>query len=208
MAAQRLVAILIALLVVSTLLALLAPAEQTDEETSTTEQSTTAATPPPQGAVIERELEVEPDRRTLELDAEVGDRLVLTVTSEQTRQVRVDPLGLLSTAGRASPARFDILLNQPGRVSVTSPDLADPVATFKVTEPTDEDEQKAGPPKKKEADPESTPRAEQIEAPTAAFDGGPILMGAALQAVVPHRTAALADSRLIRCAAPAPPAGA
>lgn len=133
MAAQRLIAILIALLVVSTLLAVLAPMQEPEEETTTTttEPSRAEAAPAP-GDTVERRLEIDPDRRTLELEAEVGDRLQLIVASDQLRQVRIDPLGLLRSADRAAPARFDIILTEPGLVTVNSADLADPIATFEV----------------------------------------------------------------------------
>lgn len=136
MAAQRLVAILIALLVVSSLLAVINPRPQADpaEETEPTTTETTPERGPEDGELIEREFSIDPKRKTITLDAAVGDRLQLTITSEETRQVRLDPLGQLETVARASPVRFDVILRDPGTVALVSSDLADPIATFEVGE--------------------------------------------------------------------------
>lgn len=171
MAAQRLIAILIALLVVSTMLAVLAPVQEPEEDASTTTTESTTEPEPTatDGETIERRLEIEPDRGTLELDASVGDRLQLIVASDELRQVRIDPLGLLQSANRAAPARFDILLVEPGLVTVNSPDLADPIATFTVREG---DGERSTPPTEGDGE-RSTPPTEAAPAEPRRFDPAP-----------------------------------
>lgn len=136
MAARRLVALLVALLVLSTVAATLVPVSETsDDETSSSTTTTSTSTTEAATAsddLIERRLALDPDRETIELEATAGDRLQLTVTAERTTEVRVDPLGLIRAVAEGAPARFDLILREPGTVSVRSPVLADPIATFDV----------------------------------------------------------------------------
>lgn len=123
MVARRLIAVLIVLLLMSTIAAALAPVREAEETTSTT---TTTATAPESsaasGTTVEREVEVgglsEDPAETLELSA--GDRLRLTVRSAEPAEVEIPGLGLLAFAAPGAPARFDIILREPGASVVTS----------------------------------------------------------------------------------------
>ena len=52
------------------------------------------------------------------IGAVVGDQLALTVRTEETVAVEIPELGLLETAGPGGPARFDLLLREPGKLAV------------------------------------------------------------------------------------------
>jgi hypothetical protein len=132
MAARRLIALLVVLLVISSIAAALAPtpAERESGETSTTgtETTETGATghQAPTGELLELTVDVPPARdgearkpaRPQTIGAAVGDQLALTVRSSETTEVEIPELGLIETATAGGPARFDLLLREPGRYAV------------------------------------------------------------------------------------------
>jgi hypothetical protein len=130
MAARRLIALLVVLLVISSIAAALAPTPAEREETTTSPVTTTPAdaggggggeltelavdVPPPRDCAGKDQPKHEPET----IDIAVGDQLALTVRSERTATIEIPELGLLETAGPAAPARFDLLLREPGRLAV------------------------------------------------------------------------------------------
>jgi hypothetical protein len=132
MAARRLIALLVVLLVISSIAAALAPTPAEREETTTSPVTTTPAdaggggggggeltelavdVPPPRDGAGKDQPKHEPET----IDIAVGDQLALTVRSERTATIEIPELGLLETAGSGAPARFDLLLREPGRLAV------------------------------------------------------------------------------------------
>lgn len=120
MAARRLIIILVVLLAISIAAAAVAPERRSrlaslPEETSTTES---AGRPLPSGSLVTSELEASPEEPQT-IRAEIGDRLALSVASQRTREVEIPSLGLLEDAARGAPARFDLLLREPGTLPIT-----------------------------------------------------------------------------------------
>jgi hypothetical protein len=66
--------------------------------------------------------------------AAVGDRVALEVESKETTSIEIPDLGLLETAAPGAPARFDLLMRDPGSYPVRVMDGAI-VATIEVSEP-------------------------------------------------------------------------
>ncbi len=133
MAARRLIALLVVLLVISSIAAALAPTPaERDAESSTTTTTTTGPGEPDDAGsgaapLIEATAEVPPPRgdakggrqtEPAEIEAAVGDQLALTVRTDETTAVEIPELGLLETASPGAPARFDLLLREPGRLAV------------------------------------------------------------------------------------------
>lgn len=125
MAARRLVIVMLVLLFLSSLAAALAPVERTgDDEASTTQTdaATTAADGRPAqdavgGELVRAALDADSERRP-EVRAHVGDQLQLSVHSERPVTVEIPALGASEGAVPADPARFDLLLSQPGSYAV------------------------------------------------------------------------------------------
>lgn len=123
MAARRLVLLMLVLLFASSLAAALAPVQPTDEE-ETTPATTAPPAPPapdPPGAaagVVEARLDAEA-RRPRTVAVAVGDELRLRVASERRPVTITMPgLGASDNAGPSAPARFDLILREPGELSV------------------------------------------------------------------------------------------
>lgn len=132
MAARRLIIVLLALMAISTVAAILAPPiEERSAETSTETTSTSVDDGEEQavGALLEKRIDAggRPER----IDAVVGDRLSLTVTSPTPTNVQVPALGLIAFADRGTPARFDFALREEARYRVELDDGA-AVATIEV----------------------------------------------------------------------------
>jgi hypothetical protein len=111
MAARRLVTVMLVLLFVSTLAAALVPAPPEDEEE--TSPPVTTPTEEPTARTIVRTLDAD-DRRAEPIRLARGDRLVLAVRSPRPAQVAIGGLGQLEDVDPDSPARFDLLLDEPG----------------------------------------------------------------------------------------------
>lgn len=160
MAARRLIALLVVLLVISSIAAALAPtpAERDGESSTSTTTTETGAEGQADGAgtsspeLIEATAEVPPPRdedgapkrapEPAEIDAAPGDQLALTVRTGETVAVGIPELGLLETASPGGPARFDVLLREPGTLAVLA-EGGRQVATITVAEPRGPDKPKA-----------------------------------------------------------------
>ncbi len=138
MAARRLIAILVVLLVVSSIAAALAPEARragttTDTTTSTSQTTTTGASggggsgtgqgegasPAPAGALVERTVNAErTGKQAAKIAVTAGDRLVLRVPSANPRQIEIPGVGQIEYASANAPARFDLLLREPGSYAV------------------------------------------------------------------------------------------
>ena len=123
MAARRLIAILLALLVVSSFAAALAPRQEADQSDGTESEPTTAPTTTTGGeelggALVERRIRPDP-KQPVVLELEQGDQLQLLVAVSRPASVQIPALGESSYATPGTPARFDLLLREPGRYPVT-----------------------------------------------------------------------------------------
>ena len=121
-AARRLIIVLVVLFAVSIAAAAIAPERRQlggeDSSTTTTTQPEEESTDGPEGAIVEARIEASAAKpETVRVG--VGDQLVLDVASGTTRQVAIEPLGLLGPAAEGAPARFDLLLREPGALPVT-----------------------------------------------------------------------------------------
>ena len=115
MAARRLVAVMLVLLFVSSLAAVLAPVRP-GEETTTREPATTrpqAPREPAPGRLVRAALDAGA-RRPARVVAAVGDQLQLRVDGRRPATVEVPRLGATESVGPLAPARFDLLLAEPG----------------------------------------------------------------------------------------------
>jgi len=103
----------------------------------------------PAGILVERTISVEAGAGGAKQDANggksakppaievaVGDRLALEVTSADTAEIEIPDFGLLETAAAGSPARFDLLLREPGSFPIRVVD-GPTVGEISVTEPVE-----------------------------------------------------------------------
>jgi len=113
--------------------------EATTTSTSTAEEATTSTEDEPGGAAaagagsadepatggvaLTRRIEAS-EKRPETVTALVGDQLSLSVGANPAREVAIPSLGLTDFAGDDAPARFDVLLRDPGLYAVT--DAEDP----------------------------------------------------------------------------------
>ena len=115
MAARRLVIVMLVLLGVSTLLASLAPPPGPRTGSSTT--SSTSRTAKEQskgdGQLLRREIDAQASRPEV-IEVPAGDQLALEVSSDRVAEIEIGLLGLLDTAAPLSPARFDVIAEEPG----------------------------------------------------------------------------------------------
>lgn len=154
MAARRLIIVMLVLLGVSTALAIVTPAPPTDDpqEEPTTGVSGASGTTGSTGAGgssenggDDRELglgggssgswlveaTVKPGSRTNIVRAGAGDRLILTIQTEEPAIVEIPDLGLTQTTSEFAPAVFDVILPaKPERIEVTTVDGKQPVAVI------------------------------------------------------------------------------
>jgi hypothetical protein len=120
MAARRLIIILVLLLAVSVAAAALAPergGETTiteDPETSTAEEARSDDA----GELVERGILASPeDPETIRLEA--GDRLSLSVSTREPREIEIAEFGLIANADPVAPAEFDIVTTEAAEAPIT-----------------------------------------------------------------------------------------
>lgn len=89
--------------------------QSTDEETTT---STDSIEPAPAGGSSSASIEASADDPET-VRAGVGDQLELTISAQSLLQVEIAALGLLEPAEPGAPARFDLLLREPGELEIT-----------------------------------------------------------------------------------------
>lgn len=127
MAARRLILVLILLLVISSIMAQLARPPTTSEGTDATTTTAPTTTPPNQpaaGKLLRRLVgpSPRPSSAPPQIRAKAGDQLELRVSVAEPGTVAIPKLGLLESADPAAPARFDLLLREPGSLDVQGPD--------------------------------------------------------------------------------------
>jgi hypothetical protein len=136
MAARRLLILMLAVLAVSTLAAVLIAPRPEPVNTTTTEQDDDATA---SGANTGRRL-IEVTARTGALRPETvrlrpGDQLELTVRSRNDGQVEIPHFGLIEDAGPGMPARFSLLVSEPGSFAVRLAGSRRDVARIEVSGP-------------------------------------------------------------------------
>jgi hypothetical protein len=72
--------------------------------------------PPPDATAGADGIKIDPKHKTARVA--VGTAATLTVSVEEPGQVELDGLGLAATAEPSTPARFDLLVDSPGRYRV------------------------------------------------------------------------------------------
>jgi hypothetical protein len=136
MAARRLLIVMLLLLVLSTLAGVaLGPPERAREETGTTEteETTTPTDTVPRGELLEATIVVRAEKLPV-IPVEVGDQLSLLVRSKRADQVAIPRLGLIEAVDPFSPARFDILAEEPGSYRIRLVEADRVVARIEVSE--------------------------------------------------------------------------
>lgn len=124
MAARRLVVIMLVLLFVSSLAAALAPVRPGERSTSSSTTTTTEAegakdaSPPPGGGALVRAAIDADAKRPSTARAAVGDQLQLRIDSRRVATVEIARLGATEAVAPLSPARFDLLLTEPGEYPI------------------------------------------------------------------------------------------
>ena len=135
MAARRILILMLAVLAVSTLgAALIAP--QPDPETTTTQRADDGrpTVPSTDGQLIEASVRAGA-RRPETIRVRRGDQLELTVRSRSDGQVEVPRFGLIEDAGPGMPARFSLLMSEPGSFAVRIAGSRRDVARIEVSGP-------------------------------------------------------------------------
>lgn len=147
MAARRLIIVLVALFAVSIVAAMIAPdrrggliggSTSTTERTTTT--TTTTSTSPdrvPSGAALSARIEASAAKPET-VAGDVGDQLELTVASRRAREIEIPAFGVTEDAAPAAPARFNLLLREPGRLPIIDADTGELLGRLDVLEPKDE----------------------------------------------------------------------
>lgn len=120
MAARRLIIVLLVLFAVSIAAAALAPEQRVspDSEDSTTTEATKEPEQQSAGEAISARIDAAAEEPET-IRAAAGDQLALIVSSERLLEVAIDPYGLLEAADELAPARFNILLREPGSIPIT-----------------------------------------------------------------------------------------
>jgi len=113
-AARRLIVVMIVLLLASSVAAALVPIPESASEDSTTTTTTEATAA---GDALERTLRANAERPDT-IRVRAGDQLTLEVVSEGYDLVEIPALGQLEDVNRGSPARFNLLLEEPGTYAV------------------------------------------------------------------------------------------
>jgi hypothetical protein len=143
MAARRLLIVMLVLLGISSVIAVMVPQPQRDDSSSgdavtgTTgatgesdeegevDDETTGET----GKTVRRSVEMEA-KQPVEVKAQAGSRMILTVRSKQGSDVEIEGLGLAGFADPYAPAVFDVILpEEPGRYAIRTPG-SDPSAVI------------------------------------------------------------------------------
>lgn len=147
MAARKLIVALVVLLAISTALAVLASdieeSREGSREDSEAANSTSAfdstdpgwRSPAPRndGRVIEREIEAQLPMEVIKV--RVGDRLILEVKGSVATGVFIPELGRYEFLDPVAPARFDLLVSEPGELEVRTSDHGAPIAVIHVAPP-------------------------------------------------------------------------
>jgi hypothetical protein len=134
MAARRLLIVMLILLGLSTLAAALVPQHSlrdgTTGSTTTTQPQTTTTPGPPPGRSLSVEIAVGGDKVPVVANPicnkpkpaceplHVGDQLSLQVLSKTQSQLEIPTFGLIAVASPNSPALFELLPQQPGKIGV------------------------------------------------------------------------------------------
>lgn len=152
MAARRLIVILVLLLGASVVAASLAP-NRTGRLLPSSTTTTTAPeprAPEPSGASVPVRIEASlDDPKTVE--GFVGDQLAVTVDSETPRTIAIEALGLSGFAAPDAPARFDLLLSDPGTIPITD-GQGEVVGRLQVTQPAESKPDRSKPDRPKPVD--------------------------------------------------------
>lgn len=121
MAARRLIVVLVVLFGISIAAAAIAPRPETSTpaEDETSPSTSSAPAGPLQGGGIVAETIGASSEEPETVRVAVGDQLALTVASEAFLEVEIADLGLLESATPGAPARFDLLLRDPGDLEIT-----------------------------------------------------------------------------------------
>jgi len=106
------------LLGTSTLAAALVPTPPPGEDTSSSSTSPRTSPVPAGGELVEVKLDVDA-KRPPTVRAALGDQVSIVVRSSEAAQIQIERLGLLNDVLPLSPARFNILANQPGRFEIS-----------------------------------------------------------------------------------------
>lgn len=117
MAARRLIAVMLVLLFLSSLAAALAPVERRESTTTASEPVPPAASEDEHGQLLHRSIAAS-EKRPQTVRARVGDQLQLRVKVKQPATIELAGLGPAADADPLVPARFDVLLDRPGRFQV------------------------------------------------------------------------------------------
>ena len=121
MAARRLILLLVLLLVISSIAAQLAQPPVSDPTTTDSSTTSTTAEPDaPAGRLLRRRIAA-PATETALIRAAPGDQLELVVSVRGSGTVEIPGRGLTASASPGAPARFDLLLREPGRLEVLGP---------------------------------------------------------------------------------------
>lgn len=139
MAARRLIFVLLVLFAISVVAAALAPdrgglfssSSTTSSSTTTTETTATTttddATAPSRRARLEASQSKPPTVRAV-----LDEQLELIVASDRFRDLAIERLGLTGFAQPEAPARFDLLLRDPGSYPITDATSGTKVAEIQV----------------------------------------------------------------------------
>jgi hypothetical protein len=122
MAARRLLIVMLLLLGISTLAAALVPPPERPAETerSTTTTRTAPARGRAEGERVAAEVSTRTGGRPDVVRVSTGDQLALEVEVARPGEVAVPAFGLIEFAEPGAPARFDILMDEPGRFEVSA----------------------------------------------------------------------------------------
>jgi hypothetical protein len=136
MAARRLIIVLVLLLAVSVAAAALAP--QRTRETTTPEEAESSTAPDSEGdgsgELVERGIIASPkDPETI--DVEAGDRVILSITTREPREIEIAAFGLIGNADPVAPAQFDFLTIEPVRAPITDTSNGEVLGRVVVAEP-------------------------------------------------------------------------
>ena len=134
---------MIVLLLASSIAAALVPIPEAARDSSTPTVAPSASTP---GRLFEETLRATAEKPR-EIRAEVDDELALTVTGRRHDLVEVSGLGQLEDLAPGSPARFDLLFDEPGTYTVRLVEADQAIGRIAVTAAAPEpDEAESGQP--------------------------------------------------------------
>lgn len=143
MAARRLVIVMVVLLLASSVAAWLVPIPEAARDESGSSTTTTAETREPGGRAVERTLR-SGARNPETIRLEVGDQLALEVVGQEHDLVEIEGLGRLDDVDAASPARFNLIVDEPGIYDVRLTQAGVRVGRIEVAQPAAEPERPGG----------------------------------------------------------------